>query len=61
MEYKDMCSFELMWDPDASVKELITALNDGGKSSHYFKAAEFIKENQGYTSKETGSRYHMLL
>ena len=50
--FKELCLPELKWDPDTSCKELIKALKDGGKNSHYFKAAEFIEENQVYISNE---------
>lgn len=55
--FKEMCLFELKWDPDKGVKELIKAVNDGGKSSHYFKIAEFIAENQENISIETTSAF----
>lgn len=55
--FKEMCSFELKWDPDASVKELIDVLKDGGKASHYLKAAEFIDENQEHISEETTNAF----
>ena len=50
--FLELCSMELLWDPDASVKALVEALKYGGKSSHYQKVATFIEENQNYVSIE---------
>lgn len=51
--FVSLCLYELEWDPDASVKELIHVLAGGGTAEQYQKAAKFLVKNQEYVSTET--------
>lgn len=55
--FKELCIFELEWNPDASVQEMTGILNNGGKSGEYQRVAEFIDNNQAFISKETTNMF----
>lgn len=55
--FKELCMFELEWNPDASVQEMTGVLRDGGNAGQYLKVAEFIENNQSFISKETTNTF----